>query len=66
MQVINRVGYGVRSLVRVRLGSTERGCEGETCSVKTLSSLRVAEVFRLSIDTFTGVLTLVFYSHVEH
>jgi hypothetical protein len=64
--VISRVGDDVDLLVRARLGSIERGCEISARSAQAFGGLLFIEVLLLSVDSVTKVLTLVFYSCVEH
>jgi hypothetical protein len=58
--------YGASALERVRLGLFMGGDERSVGHAKTLGSLRLAHVLRLSIDAVIGFHALVSDCDVEH
>jgi hypothetical protein len=58
--------YDASALQRVRLGPFMEGDEREVGHAKTLGSLRLAQVLRLSIDAVVGFRASVSDCDVEH
>jgi hypothetical protein len=58
--------YDASALERVRLGPSMGGDEREVRHAKTLGSLRVAQVLRLSVDAVIGFHASVSDCDVDH